>query len=460
MQPELYRSMNDLFSGLYGRGCMQEQLSDRAFLQAMLDTELALSRALVACGLAPPEAAEELAAACDAVELDPQEIGRSTGEKGTPVPGLLAALRERLGEAGAAHLHRGATSQDIVDTAMMLVAHRALGPLLKDLRLAADACGTLARQHRNTLVTGRTLLQQALPLTFGLKAAEWLSGLDGAGSELETVRASVLAVQLGGAVGTLAALGDSGLDVAADVAAQLGLAEPALPWHTIRLRPARLASELGSALGVMAKIARDVVLLAQTEVGEAAEGGGEHRGGSSTMPHKRNPVGAIAVLACAQRGPGLVGTILSSMAQEHERAAGAWQAEWGPTVELLQLTGSACASLRELLGALEIDAAQMRANLDAGGALLMTESVVTALSVRVGRGPAQQLVEEAARRSVQDARPLRDVLLELPEVADELGPAALDEALDPEHYLGVSGELIDRALAAHAAAARRSVQEA
>jgi 3-carboxy-cis,cis-muconate cycloisomerase len=451
--------MNELFSGLYGRGCMQKQVSDRAFVQAMLDTELALTRALVACGLAPPEAAAELASACDAEGLDLEEIGHSTGEQGTPVPGLLAALRGRLGDAGATQLHRGATSQDIVDTAMMLVAHRALGPLLQDLGAAGDACAELAERHRDSPVTGRTLLQQALPLTFGLKAAEWLSGLDAACAELLNVRSSVLAVQLGGAVGTLAALGDRGLDVLADVAAQLGLADPQLPWHTIRLRPARLASALGSALGLMAKIARDVVLLAQTEVAEAAEGGDERRGGSSTMPHKRNPVRAIAVLACAQRGPGLVATILAAMAQEHERAAGAWQAEWGPLVELLQLTGSASASLRDLLGELDIDAAQMRANLDAGGPLLMTESVVTALGERVGRASAQQLVEDAARRSVRERRPLRDVLLELPAVADKLGSAALDDALDPQHYLGITHELIERALAAHRAGTQRPIEE-
>ena len=212
----------------------------------------------------------------------------------------------------------------------MLVAQRALAPLLDDLGAAADACAELAERHRSTLAPGRTLLQQALPLTFGIKAATWLSGLDGSCAELAEVREHVLAVQLFGAVGTLAALGDRGLEVMSAVAAELGLAEPALGWHTIRLRPARCSAALGSALGVMGKVARDVVLLAQTEVAEAAEGAGEGRGGSSTMPHKRNPVGAVAVIACAQRAPGLVATILGAMGQEHERAAGAWQAEWEP----------------------------------------------------------------------------------------------------------------------------------
>lgn len=439
--------MKGLFSGLYGRGCMQEQVSDLAVVQAMLDVELALMRALVNCGLAPAQAAEELAGAgAGARAVDLAELERSVAEHGTPVPGLLAALRARVGPVAAAHLHRGATSQDIVDTAIMLVARRALGPLLKDLTGAGEECAALAEHHRTSLMPARTLLQQALPLTFGLKAATWLSGLDGAHAELAEVRDHVLAVQLGGAVGTLASLGDEGLQVVADVASQLGLAEPELPWHTIRLRPARLASALASALGVMAKIARDVVLLAQTEVGEASERAGEGRGGSSTMPHKRNPVDAVAVLACAQRGPGLAATILSAMAHEHERAAGAWQGEWGALLELLGLTGSAASALRESLSSLALDVPRMRANLDP---LTMAESAVTALSEPLGRPAAQQLVNDAAQRAIDQRRPLREGLLSLPEVAGALGPAGIDQALDPERYLGVAAKLIDRALAAH-----------
>ena len=428
---------------------MQDQVSDRAVVQAMLDVELALSWALVHCGLAPAEAATELAPACDASAFDLDALARSTAEQGTPVPALLKGLRERVGDQAAAHLHRGATSQDIVDTAIMLVARRALAGVLDELARAADACAALAERHRDSVIVGRTLLQQAPPLTFGLKAAQWLAGLDGARAELADVRERVLAVQLGGAVGTLAALGEAGLDVAADVAAQLELADPGLPWHTIRLRPARLASALGAALGVMSKVARDVVLLAQTEVGEAAEGGGDGRGGSSTMPHKRNPVGAVTVLACAQRGPGLVATVISAMTQEHERAAGAWQSEWGTLIELLELTGAAAGSLSELLGALEVDVGRMRSNLDASGDLAMTESVVTALAPRLGRSVAQHLVQEAVARSASEGRSVRELLLENADVAEALGEQGLDEALDPHRYLGVSGELIDRALAAH-----------
>jgi 3-carboxy-cis,cis-muconate cycloisomerase len=419
-------------------------VDDRAWLQAMLDFEAALARAV-----APGDAAEAIAAACVVDDgFDVTAIGRSSADKGTPVPALLAQLRAKLPDDAAAHVHRGATSQDVVDTAAMLVARRALVPLLDDLAGAADAAAALAERFRDAPMAGRTLLQQALPVTFGLKAAGWLVGLDEAHLELAGVRSGGLALQLGGAVGTLASLGDGGAAAVRQVARALDLVEPALPWHTVRTRPARLACALGEAAGVMAKIALDVVLLAQTEVGEAAEGGGEGRGGSSTLPHKRNPVGAVAVRACATRVPGLVATMLAAMAQEHERAAGAWQAEAETLSELLLLTGSAAASLRELLEGLEPDPDRMRANLDVTGGLLMTESVVTALAPSLGHTRAQELVEDAARRSLDEDRPVRDMLAELPEVAESIGQEGLDAALAPES-LGDAGRLIDRSLEVH-----------
>jgi 3-carboxy-cis,cis-muconate cycloisomerase len=356
----------EIFSGIYGRGPVQQELTDVAFLQAMLDVEVALARALVRSGLAGQAEADELAAACqDASEYDVAEIGRSSADMGTPVPGVLAAIRARVGEPASASLHRGATSQDIVDTAMMLVARRAMAPLLDELAHAGNACAAAVRAHRRTLMAGRTLMQQALPIPFALKAANWLSGLTAARTGLLTARDQVLAVQLGGAVGTLTGLGDRGLDVMGSVAAQLELADPGLPWHTDRARPVRLAAALGEALGAMGKIATDLVLLAQNEVGEAAETPKPGRGGSSSMAHKRNPVGAIAVRACADRAPGLVSTVLASMgAQEHERAAGAWQGEWAPLLELMALAGSAATSLKETLSALEVDEARMSRNLE------------------------------------------------------------------------------------------------
>ncbi len=435
----------ELFSGLTARGPVAAATSDAALLQAMLDFELALMRALVACELAPPEAAVHLVAACEG-PFDLAELGRGTGEQGTPVPGLLSALRSRLPDEASSYLHTGATSQDVVDSAIALVAHRALGPLLEDLDGCAGACAELARLHRHTVLPGRTLLQHAVPLSFGLKAATWLAGLEAVADELTQVREHVLAAQFGGAVGSLAALGDRGLDVAGALAAELGLPAPPLPWHTIRVRPARLACALGTALGVMGKIARDLVLLAQTEVGEASEGGDSGRGGSSTMPQKRNPVGAVAVLACAGQAPGQVATVLASMAQEHERAAGAWQAEWEPQLALLRLAGSAADALRGAVADLQVDPGRMRADLEITGSAVMSESVVTALTPALGRAPAQRLVGAAARRAAREGRDLAEILAESDEVTAALGDSGLRGALDPERYLGASDALIDRAL--------------
>ncbi len=428
-------------------------MSDRALVEAMVEFEVALLRALATLELAPVEAADELATvvARGAVEFDLAELGRGTGEQGTPVPALLRALRPQLSDGASAHLHKGATSQDVVDTAMMLVTRNALDVLVPDLSAAADACASLVTRFRDALEPGRTLLQQALPVTFGLKAAVWLAGIDGVLADLRAVRDRELAIQFGGAVGTLASLGDRGLDVAGELAGQLGLPAPAVPWHTIRLRPARIACSLGAALGVLGKIGRDVVLLAQTEVAEVSEGGGEGRGGSSTMPHKRNPVGAVALVACAQRGPGLVATMLGGMTQEHERGAGSWQAEWETLPALLRLTGSAAGTLKELLEGLEVDPEKMRSDMDLTGGLVMSESVAAALAPALGRADAQDLVEKAARRSVDSGRPFRDVLLEVPAVAHSLGVDGVDAALDPGAYLGVTAELIDRTMAAHRA---------
>jgi 3-carboxy-cis,cis-muconate cycloisomerase len=375
---------------MYARGEAAAAVQDRAWLQAMLDVEAALARACAAEGLIPARAAEAIAGAARAERFDLAAIARGVADSATPVGALVAALRDAVGVQVAPHVHAGATSQDVLDTAAMLVAHRALGPLLADAAAAADAAATLAGAHRATPMAGRTLLQQALPTSFGLRAAGWLAGLDEARAALAAVREGGLAVQMGGAVG------NRDPAVAARVAADLGLAVPTLPWHAIRVRPALLAGALGALAGVSGKLARDVTLLAQSEVGEAREGG-RGRGGSTAMAHKRNPVAAVSVLACAGRVPGLVATLLAAMTQEHERAAGAWQAEWGTLADLLALTGSAVAWARELLEHLEVDPARMRENLAT------------------------------------------------------LAAAGVAEAQDPERHLGAAGELVDRALAAHRA---------
>ena len=379
--------MADLFAGTYARGAAAAAVSGEAWLAAMLEVEAALARACENEGLIPPGSAAAIAAACEPTGFDLARLARDGGEHASVVVPLLAALRARLGDPVSEYVHLGATSQDVFDTAAMLLARRALEPLLSDVSATAAIAATLADRYRSIATAGRTLLQQALPTSFGLRAAGWMVGLDFARTRLRDVRTRVLAVQMGGPVGARSPA------IARLVAAELGLAEPPLAWHTDRTREAELAGALGTLAGALAKIGRDVTLLAQDEVGELREAGGGGRGRSSAMAHKRNPVAAVSVLACAKRVPGLVATILASMEQEHERAAGAWQAEWGTLSELLSLTGSAAAWGRELLDGLEVDPARMRENL---------------------------------------AR---------------LGAARVSEALEPD--LAAVGELIDRALAAH-----------
>jgi 3-carboxy-cis,cis-muconate cycloisomerase len=359
-----------LLGAMFARGGAAGEVADAAFLQAMLDVEAAHARACAGAGLIASEAAEAIGAAAVAERFDLAALATEAARHATPVIGLVAALKEAVGDEAADGVHRGLTSQDVVDTALMLVARRALGPMLADARAAADAAALLATAHRDTPILGRTLLQPARPTTFGLKAAGWLVGLDEARTGLERTASDVLAVQLGGAVGNRAALaawaGDAGAAaIAAAVAADLGLADPVLPWHGDRRRPATLAATLGVLAGAAAKIAKDVTLLAQGEVGEVREGGDDAgaRGSSSAMAHKRNPVAAISAAACAARTPGLVATMLSVMDGEHERAAGGWQAEWETLRELLRSTGAAVAWLRDLLERLDVDVPRMRANL-------------------------------------------------------------------------------------------------
>jgi 3-carboxy-cis,cis-muconate cycloisomerase len=363
-----------MFDGVLARGPVRDAVADEAWLQAMLDAEAALARA---SGL-PAGQAEAIAAACRAERYDAAALGAEAAASGNPVVALVEALRAEVGGDAGLAVHRGATSQDILDTAAMLVARRALAPLLEDLAGAADAAARLAREHRTTAMAGRTLLQQAVPTTFGLKAAGWMVALDAAGAQLHALP---LAAQLGGPAGTLEGLST---EVLARYAAALGLAEPVLPWHTDRTRVAALASALGTACGAVAKAAGDVVLLAQTEVGEVGE---RSPGGSSSMPHKRNPVAAVSALGCARQAPGLVANLLASMAQEHERAAGAWHAEWRPYSALLVATGSAAAWLRECLEGLRVYPERMRSNVAVPGDV---EPAVASAAALVDRALARR----------------------------------------------------------------------
>jgi 3-carboxy-cis,cis-muconate cycloisomerase len=358
-------------------------VGDQAWLRALLDVEAALARAQAAVGLVPADHATVIGQACDPYRYDVHALGRDAAAPGNPVLPLVRALRAAVPPAIAESVHKGATVQDILDTATGLVAQRAMAPLLADLAGAADAAARLAAAHRDTPMAGRTLLQQAVPITFGLKAAGWLVALDGAADRLAEVRRTRLAVQLGGAAGTLAGSGERPLDLVRAFADELQLAAPLLPWHTDRTRIADLAGALGTTAGVAGKVARDVVLLAQSEVGEVAE---DAPGASSAMPHKRNPVAAVATSACAAQAPGLVATLLATMVQEHERAAGAWHAEWRPLRELLIAVGSGSAWLRECLAGLVVEPSALAANL---------AHLVTTAGIVPDTGAAAELVDRA-----------------------------------------------------------------
>jgi 3-carboxy-cis,cis-muconate cycloisomerase len=344
-----------LLGPIFARGGAGAACTDLALLQAMLDVEAALARGCAERGLIPAAAAEAIARACVAERYDLAALGAEGAANAQPVVGLVSALRAEVGPGAAPFVHHGATSQDILDSALMLVAKRALAPLCGDLLSAADRLADLAAEHARTPIIGRTLMQAALPTSFGAKAAGWFTGLDGARHGLARVGAA-LPVQLGGPVGAL-----EDPELVARVGAELGLRAPVLAWHGDRRPVGELAGALGVAAGAVAKFAGDVILMAQTEVGELSETG--EGGGSSSMAHKHNPVRAISAAACARQAPGLVATLLGAMAGEHERAAGAWQAEWQPLLQLLTVTGSAASWAADLSGALDVDVDSMRANL-------------------------------------------------------------------------------------------------
>jgi 3-carboxy-cis,cis-muconate cycloisomerase len=368
-------------------------VSDRAWLAALLAAERALAEAEAQAGLIDGGTATAIATACDAGLYDPAALAAAGRAGGNPVIPLVAALRDRVGVDHAADVHRGATSQDILDTASMLVARDALGLLDRDLAGAARACAELAEAHRGTVMAARTLLQQAVPTTFGAKAATWLVGLVESRRRLADVR-DELPAQLGGAAGTLAAFGDRGEQVLRSYAEGLGLREPVVPWHTLRLPVAELGGALAGAAGSAAKIAADIVLLAQTEVGEVAEA---RPGSSSTMPHKQNAVAAVLALACERHARANAGILLEGLVGEHERSVGAWHAEWHALTTALATTGGAVAAVQRSLTDLRVDVDRMRVNIE------------------------PDTLAEARRFGV--------------------------EAASPDDYLGAAGAFVDRALA-------------
>jgi 3-carboxy-cis,cis-muconate cycloisomerase len=427
---------------------LSRSFSVEARLQAMLDVEAALAEAEAALGVIPATAAMPIRAAARASLYDSAAIAAEARHAGNLAIPLVHHLTTRVAEddaEAAKYVHWGATSQDIIDTALVLQLRAAVPSIVRDLQRAAEAAAGHARRHVDTLMPGRTWLQQATPTTFGLKAAGWLDALVRVQHTLESALAQALVVQFGGASGTLAALGTRGLAVAEALGARLKLSVPVLPWHAHRDRLAGLACALGVATGTFGKIARDLALLAQTEVAEAHERP-EEAGGSSTMPHKRNPVRAAVALAAAVRAPGLVATILSAMPQEHERGLGGWQAEWDAIPELVGVTADAGRAVAAALEGLVVDAARMRANLDITRGLVLAEAVVMQLAGQLGKKDAHALVEAASRRVVAEGRSLAEILADDPAVTAVLDRGAIDAALLPENYLGCARTFVENAL--------------
>lgn len=436
---------DDLFGPLFSTDDMLAATSGRAWVGAMLAFERELAAAGAEAGLLPAGTAEAVAAAADELAVEPATLGREARGPGNPVAPLVRRLREAAGPAAARWVHFGATSQDVLDTAAMLVARRAGDLVAADLDRCADRAAALADEHRSTVLAGRTLLQQALPTSFGLKCAGWLAGLDEAAATLDRVLAERLAVQLGGAVGSTASLGTAGPAVAAGLARRLGLAEPVLPWHTDRVRLGELAGALAAVAGACGKVAGDLVLLAQTEVGEVGSGSG----GSSTMPHKRNPTEAVLVAADARRAAGLAAELLRCLPQEHERAVGAWHAEWPTLCELLRAAGGCAAGLATALASLTVDPQRMRRNLDLSRGVMMAERVLADLAADLGWEQAADLVRSATRRALEEDAAFADALGGLSPVAAVRTPAQLEALCDPTTYLGAADEWVDRAVAAH-----------
>ncbi len=428
---------------------MSAVFANEAHVRSMLRFEAALARAEARAGIIPHEAAKRIEASCKEEFFDIAALYREARKAGTLAIPLVKVLTRRVeGEAGK-YVHWGATSQDVIDTAMMLQMREGIDLLVAGLLEIGAVCAKWSEQYRHTLMVGRTLLQHALPMTFGLKAARWLALVTRLSSELRERRAQKIALQLGGAAGTLASLGEKGLVVGAYLAEELQLPAADMPWHTERDRVVEIATSVGVVAGAMAKIANDLVLLSQSEVGEVAEGRAVGKGGSSAMPQKRNPVDTTRAMASARLAIGMVPVLLSGMVQEHERGVGGWQAEWAAIPELFCTTAGSIEGVREALVDLEIDPARMRENLDLTNGLSMAESLTLALGVKLGRGEAYRLVQEVCQRVVASGKTLRQEVLEDHDIQEHLSSDEIDLALDPKNYLGSTDALIDRALAGY-----------
>ena len=445
---------------LYASAAMRALLTDRARLQRMLDFEAALARAEAAVGAIPATVMSEIGEACKADRYNISLLVEATIPTGNFAMAVVTALTNevaRRNPQAAGFVHWGATSQDVIDTALALELRAAMDALLLDLDIAIKGFNALAGRHRRTLSVARTLMQQALPMPVGLKLAGYAAALARSRERLSRLRREALALQFGGAAGTLAALGDRGFGVAERLAALLDLPLPDAPWHAHRDRFAEIASAFAILTGTCGKIAGDVALMMQTEVSEAFEPSPGGRGGSSTMPHKRNPMGAVAALSAATIAPNLTATLLAAQVQQHERGLGGWQTEWITLPALALVTSGALHAVAEIAEGLEIDVDRLRANLDASSGQIMAEAVSYALAEKLGRIEAHRLVQEMSHQAAKEKRPLKELLLNNLRVKSVMGSAEVEKLFIPLTYQGSAQVFIDRlVMSSSTRAARRT----
>ena len=441
--------MTDLGETMFASPEMAAIFSGQSMVQRMLDVEAALARAQARAGMISQQAAAAIGSKCRVELFNLEALFHDAAASGTPAIPLVRMLTELVEEDTRKAVHLGVTSQDVIDTATMLQIRGGVDLLIDRLPDIAEGCATLAERHRHTPMAGRTLLQHAVPITFGLKAARWLALSTRLVRRLREVQDHTLVVQLGGAAGTLAAFGKEGPRVMEMLAHDLGLGVPDLPWHAERDRVAEVAAGLGIVAGAMAKIATDVALLAQTEVGEVttSASGAAGSGRSSAMPHKRNPVEATAALACSRLAIGMVPVLLGAGAQEHERAAGGWQAEWQAVPQLFRFTSGAVQWVLRAMISLQVDAERMQANLNLTHGLIMAEALTTALVPSLGRSEAFRAVQRVSDRAAQTHMNLREVAAADAQIRSALSPQALERVFDVSAYLGSTDTFIDRALA-------------
>lgn len=448
---------------LFRWDALEGLFTDRARVQGMLDFEAALARAEARLGVIPKSAAAPIASKCRAGLIDMPSLASAASRAGNLAIPLVKQLTELVAIEdvdAARYVHWGATSQDAIDTGFVLQLRPALRKFEAELDRIADSLARLAKKHRVTPVAARTWMQQALPTTFGFIVAGWLDAMLRNRECLHEAGKRAIVLQFGGAAGTLAALGDGGIEVARALGKELNLAVPEVSWHSHRDRIAAVATALGVCTGTLGKIARDISLHTQTEIAEIFEPAGEGRGGSSTLPHKRNPVSCAVVLAAAIRIPGLVSTILSAMVQEGERGLGGWHAEWETMPELIGIAGGALHHLADTIAGLELDKARMRDNLDITHGLIYSEAVQMALAARMGRGTAHDHVQAAGKLAVEEHRHLREAIKADAEIAKHLTAKEIDRLFNPKEYLGVADELIDRVLQAYASRKPKSAIKA